>query len=94
MQLPLLYYNSLLSAITLREIHKTIISCNTSHCSVPSYLQTEVMLDTLIKLNSSRAGHDKLIRTMQYTCKLIAASSRNRKIYKGESRADIDQTKP
>ena len=33
------------------------------------------MLDTLIKLNSSRAGHDKLIRTVQYTCKLIAASS-------------------
>ena len=41
-----------------------------------SYLQSEVMLDTLIKLNSSRAGHDKLIRTVQYTCKLIAASSR------------------
>ena len=52
------------------------------------------MLDTLIKLNSSRAGHDKLIRTMQYTCKLIAASSRNKKIYKGESKADIDKTKP
>ena len=34
------------------------------------------MLDTIIKLNSSRAGHDKLIRTVQYTCKLIAASSR------------------
>lgn len=32
------------------------------------------MLETLIKLNSSRAGHDKLIRTLQYTCKLMAAS--------------------
>ena len=33
------------------------------------------MLDTFLKLNSSRAGHDKLIRTVQYACKLIAASS-------------------
>ena len=35
------------------------------------------MLDTFIRLNSSRAGHDKLIRTLQYTCKLIAASANN-----------------
>ena len=33
------------------------------------------MLDTFLKLNSSRAGHDKLIRTVQYACKLIAATS-------------------
>jgi len=32
------------------------------------------MLETLIKLNSSRVGHDKLVRTLQYACKLIAAS--------------------
>ena len=32
------------------------------------------MLDTLLKLNSTRAGHDKIIRTLQYTCKFIAAS--------------------
>jgi len=32
------------------------------------------MLETLIKLNSSRVGHDKLVRTIQYACKLIAAS--------------------
>ena len=32
------------------------------------------MLETFMKLNSSRAGHDKLIRTLQYTCKLMAAS--------------------
>ena len=32
------------------------------------------MLETLIKLNSSRAGHDKILRTLQYSCRLILAS--------------------
>lgn len=35
------------------------------------------MLETLIKLNSSRVGHDKLVRSIQYACKLIAASQSN-----------------
>ena len=37
------------------------------------------MLDTFIKLNSTRTGHDKLIRTLQYTCKLIAVSGHHPK---------------
>ena len=35
------------------------------------------MLETLIKLNSSRVGHDKLVRSIQYACKLIAATQAN-----------------
>lgn len=35
------------------------------------------MLETLIKLNSSRVGHDKLVRSIQYACKLIAATQSN-----------------
>jgi len=32
------------------------------------------MLDTFIRLNNTRGGHDKLVRVAQYTCKLVAAS--------------------
>ena len=32
------------------------------------------MLETLIKLNSSRVGHDKMVRSIQYACKLISAT--------------------
>ena len=32
------------------------------------------MLETFIRLNSSRTGHDKLLRTVQYSCRLILAS--------------------
>lgn len=35
------------------------------------------MLETLIKLNSSRVGHDKLVRSIQYACKLISATQTN-----------------
>ena len=32
------------------------------------------MLETFIKLNSSRTGHDKLLRTVQYSCRLILST--------------------
>ena len=31
-------------------------------------------MDALMQLNASRAGHDKLVRTAQYACKLVVAS--------------------
>ena len=31
------------------------------------------MIDQLIRLNSSRVGHDKIVRTIQYACKLVSA---------------------
>ena len=40
------------------------------------------MLETLIKLNSSRVGHDKLVRSIQYACKLIAATQSNPQLTK------------
>ena len=32
-------------------------------------------MEVLVRLNSSRAGHDKLVRTAQYACRLVAAST-------------------